>query len=66
VLVVVSSGLSVIDLTRAPRRLGRDKGIGYVLVNLGDEYVDLEDRVGPVEAFWQASQESDATNPRRS
>lgn len=66
VLVVVSSGLSVIDLTRAPRRLGRDKGIGYVLVNLGDEYVDLEDRVGPVEAFWQASQESDATDSRRS
>ena len=66
VLVVVSSGLSVIDLTRAPRRLGRDKGIGYVLVNLGDEYIDLEDRVGPVEAFWQASQESDATDSWRS
>ncbi len=64
VLVVVSSGLSVVDLTRAPRRLGRSKGIGYVLVNLGDEYVDLEDRVGPVEAFWQASQESDATASR--
>jgi hypothetical protein len=53
VLVVVSSGTSVIDLARVQTRLGRDKGIGYVLINLGEAYVDLEDRVGPVEAFWE-------------
>jgi hypothetical protein len=30
--------------------------VGYVLVNLQDKYVDLEDRVGDVEAFWAGPQ----------
>jgi uncharacterized protein involved in exopolysaccharide biosynthesis len=55
VMVVVSSGMSGLDLARVRTRLGREDGVGYVLVNVSDAYVDLEDRVGPVEAFWQAS-----------
>lgn len=60
VMVVVSSGMSGIELARVPTRLGRQSGFGYVLVNVGDAYVDLEDRVGPVEAFWQAPREGEA------
>jgi uncharacterized protein involved in exopolysaccharide biosynthesis len=53
VMVVVSSGASVIDLARIKTRLGRDTGVGYVLVNVRDAYVDLHDRVGSVEDFWE-------------
>jgi len=53
VMVVVSSGTTVIDLARIQTRLGREKGVGYVLVNVGDAYVGLQDRVGPVEEFWE-------------
>lgn len=65
VMVVVSSGMSGLDLARVRTRLGREDGVGYVLVNVPDAYVDLEDRVGPVEAFWQASlQEGQPPDPR--
>jgi uncharacterized protein involved in exopolysaccharide biosynthesis len=64
VMVVVSSGMSVVDLARLPTRLGRDKGVGYVLVNVDDAYVDLHDRVGPVEAFWEGPRDTDAKDPR--
>jgi hypothetical protein len=63
-MVVVSSGMSVIDLTRVQTRLGRKKGVGYVLVNLSDRYVDLQDRVGPVEAFWEGLREPSSSDPR--
>lgn len=59
VMVVVSSGMSGIELARLPTRLGRENGVGYVLVNVDDAYVDLEDRVGPVEAFWQGPREGE-------
>jgi len=65
VLVVVSSGMSVIDLARIQTRLGREVGVGYVLVNVGDAYVDLQDRVGPVEEFWGSADDSDAKDSRR-
>lgn len=64
VMVVVSSGMSGIDLARVRTRLGRDQGVGYVLVNVGDAYVDLEDRVGPVEAFWQAPRDGEPPDSR--
>ncbi|MBW1905723.1 MAG: hypothetical protein JRJ24_10535, partial [Deltaproteobacteria bacterium] len=44
VMVVVSSGMSVVELARIRTRLGREKGVGYVLVNVSDAYVDLRDR----------------------
>lgn len=60
VLVVVSSGLSVVDLARVHKRLGRDDGVGYVLVNVDDAYTDVDDRVGPVEEFWHSERDPDA------
>jgi uncharacterized protein involved in exopolysaccharide biosynthesis len=54
VMVVVSSGMSVMDLARVHTRLGRESGVGYVLVNVSEAYVDLHDRVGPVSEFWEA------------
>jgi hypothetical protein len=64
VMVVVSSGTSVFDLTRIQTRLGREKGVGYVLVNVSDAYVDLHDRVGPVEEFWEGPAAPEAQDPR--
>ena len=63
VMVVVSSGMSVIDLARLQTRLGRDKGVGYVLVNVSDAYVDLKDRVGSVEKFWEGPRATEAKDP---
>jgi hypothetical protein len=61
VIVVVSAGLSAVDLTRIRTRLGRDGGgVGYILVNVDDAYVVAEDRVGPVEEFWRGEREADA------
>jgi hypothetical protein len=65
VMVVVSSGMSAVDLARIQTRLGREKGVGYVLVNVSDAYVDLKDRVGPVEGFWEGLRDTD-TEPQES
>jgi uncharacterized protein involved in exopolysaccharide biosynthesis len=64
VVVVVSSGTSVFDLARIQTRLGREKGVGYILVNVGDAYVDLRDRVGSVEEFWEGPRAAEAKDPR--
>jgi len=64
VLVIVSSGMNAIELTRVTTRLGREAGVGYVLVNLEGAYVDLEDRVGDVEGFWAGPQRGDAQESR--
>ena len=64
VMVVVSSGMSVVDLARIQTRLGREKGVGYVLVNVQDAYVDLHDRVGPVEEFWEGLRDTEPRDPR--
>jgi hypothetical protein len=65
VMVVVSSGMSVVDLARIHTRLGREDGVGYVLVNVGDAYVDLKDRVGPVEEFWEGLRDTEPVESRR-
>lgn len=57
VMVVVSSGMSAMDLARVHTRLGREGGVGFVLVNLSDAYVELHDRVGPVSEFWEGARE---------
>jgi hypothetical protein len=64
VVVVVSSGLSVVELARIKTRLGREKGVGYVLVNVDDAYADLPDRVGPIESFWQGPPDTQGNEPR--
>jgi uncharacterized protein involved in exopolysaccharide biosynthesis len=60
VIVVVSSGSTVVDLGRVRARLGRSDGIGYVLINVDDAFADVEDRVGAVDEFWQGSRASDS------
>jgi hypothetical protein len=62
-MVVVSSGMSAVDLARIQTRLGRENGVGYVLVNVSDAYVDLRDRVGSVEEFWEGPRDAEARDP---
>ncbi len=65
VIVVVSSGMSSLSLSRLPTRLGREAGLGYVLIDVTDDYVDLPDRVGPVEAFWEGSLSAEPSDAKR-
>lgn len=54
VLVVLASGtLSVAEVAQLRSRLGRESGIGLLLVGLNPELVQLPDRVGEVEQFWR-------------
>jgi uncharacterized protein involved in exopolysaccharide biosynthesis len=56
VLVVVSSGRhSVTQLMKIRGRLGRDKGIGVLLVGLDKDFAMVRDRVGDVGQFWQTT-----------
>jgi uncharacterized protein involved in exopolysaccharide biosynthesis len=64
VMVVVSSGMSAMDLARVHTRLGRESGVGFVLVNLSDAYVDLHDRVGPVSEFWEGARDKEPDESR--
>jgi hypothetical protein len=56
VLVVVTSGRhSVTQLTKIRSRLGRDKGIGVLLVGLERDFAMVRDRVGDVGEFWETT-----------
>jgi uncharacterized protein involved in exopolysaccharide biosynthesis len=56
VLVVVTSGRhSVTQLLKIRGRLGRDKGIGVLLVGLERDFAMVRDRVGDVGEFWQTT-----------
>ena len=60
VLVLVTSGEARgTDLAGMKTLLGRDDGIGYVLVGASDAVAKLSDRCGPVEAFWEVSTSPD-------
>lgn len=55
VLVVVASGAhSLFQLTKIRGRLGRDEGIGVLLVGLEKDYALVRDRVGDVDDFWSS------------
>ena len=55
VLVLVRSGaVSVLRLHGMQRRIGRERGIGYIVVGLPDELHSLPDRVGDVAGFWRS------------
>lgn len=55
VLVVIRSGtMSAFEVGDIVIRLGRQTGVGYLLVGLAHELSDLADRVGPVDDFWRA------------
>jgi len=56
VLLVVRSGsLSMTQLAQVHTRLGRDSGVGVLLVGLDGELLRLRDRVGDVEGYWQST-----------
>ncbi|GAB4217245.1 MAG: hypothetical protein OHK0013_44560 [Sandaracinaceae bacterium] len=58
VLVVVPSGaITVPELRELRLRLGRDGGVGFVVVGLTPDLAMLPDRCGPVEAFWAATRQ---------
>lgn len=55
VLVLVRSGtVSAMQLRGIQNRLGRQSGIGYIVVGLPEELRSLRDRVGDVAGFWRA------------
>ncbi len=54
VVVLVQSGaISALGLSGIQNRLGRQHGIGYILVGLSEELRTLPDRAGDVAAFWR-------------
>jgi uncharacterized protein involved in exopolysaccharide biosynthesis len=54
VLVLVRSGaISALRLYEIQNRLGRQYGIGYIVVGLPDELRSLPDRAGDVAGFWR-------------
>jgi hypothetical protein len=56
VLVLIRSGnVTPFTLQEIRRRLGRDGGIGYLVLDLPRDLESLPDRVGPVAQFWFAS-----------
>lgn len=56
VMVVVASGKhSVFQLGKIKGRLGREGGIGVLLVGLEKDYAMVTDRVGNIESFWHAT-----------
>ncbi|MET0283041.1 MAG: hypothetical protein ABW352_01165 [Polyangiales bacterium] len=60
VMVVVASGKhSVFQLMKIKGRLGREGGIGVLLVGLEKDYAMVADRVGNIEAFWHATRQSE-------
>jgi len=55
VVVLVHSGAtSVLQLHGVQTRVGRQHGIGYIVVGLGDEFRELPDRVGDAAGFWRS------------
>jgi uncharacterized protein involved in exopolysaccharide biosynthesis len=57
VIVLLTSGAEVITVVAGLRtRLGRDSGVGVVLLGLTPDLLKLPDRVGDVESFWHQTQ----------
>jgi hypothetical protein len=54
VVLVRSGATSAIQLHRIQNRVGRQRGIGYIVVGLSDELRGLPDRVGDVAGFWRS------------
>ena len=53
VVVLVRAGtMSALRLRGVQHRVGRQRGIGYIVLDLPDEYRSLPDRAGPVAEFW--------------
>jgi uncharacterized protein involved in exopolysaccharide biosynthesis len=62
VMVVVASGKhSVFQMMKIKGRLGREGGIGVLLVGLEKDYAMVTDRVGNIESFWHATRQAERT-----
>jgi hypothetical protein len=46
--------MSALHLNGVQNRVGRERGIGYIVVGLPDELDSLPDRAGDVAAFWKS------------
>jgi uncharacterized protein involved in exopolysaccharide biosynthesis len=56
VIVLLTAGAErFTSIAGLKTRLGRDSGIGIVLLSLDSEFLKLPDRVGNVDAFWRQS-----------
>lgn len=54
VVVVLTSGtMTFAELHALQTQIGRDTGVGFLLVGLPPYLSKLEDRVGPVDEFWR-------------
>ncbi len=54
VVLVRSGAVSAIQLHGIQNRVGRKRGIGYIIVGLPPEFGTLPDRVGDVAGFWRS------------
>ena len=58
VLVLIHSGtLSSLEVGAIRTKLGREEGLGYIVVGLSPDLLYLPDRMGDVEAFWRTNRE---------
>jgi hypothetical protein len=54
VILVRSGAMSAPKLNGIQNRVGRKRGIGYIVVGLPEELHTLPDRVGDVAGFWRS------------
>jgi hypothetical protein len=61
VIILVHSGaLSALQLNRTQHRLGREGGVGYIVIGLPHTLDSLADRAGDVAEFWHVNVNSQA------
>jgi hypothetical protein len=44
--------MTALSLNGARRRIGRESGIGFIVLGLPEELAGLPDRIGDVAQFW--------------
>ncbi|MGB5704951.1 MAG: hypothetical protein WBM48_19165, partial [Polyangiales bacterium] len=54
IVLVRSNGMAALALNSIQRRIGREGGIGYIVLALPDDLGTLPDRVGDVRGFWKS------------
>jgi uncharacterized protein involved in exopolysaccharide biosynthesis len=54
VILVRSGAMSALRLNGIQHRIGRERGVGYIVVGLPDELRALPDRAGDVAGFWRS------------
>jgi hypothetical protein len=58
--LVHSGALSALQLNRTQHRLGREGGVGYIVIGLPHTLDSLADRAGDVAEFWHVNVNSQA------